>query len=121
MGGVAGQKQSPMTHGLGDPAPQRGDDLLDGGPGDQGVGHGVGKSRRQLRPETVVGPVVERGVGRTLDVIPAAMLVSHRAEGKAPLVAGVDQLVVYRRGLGEDPDPAERVLPLIRMSGAGQG
>ena len=48
-----------------------------------------------------------------LEVEPADLLRAHRVEREALLVPGVDQLVGRRPSLGQDPEPAERILVLV--------
>ncbi len=69
--------------------------------------------RSKLVPDPVVGPGLDVLVGADLEVQPADRLRAHRVERETPLVPGVDQLVGGGRGLGQDPQPAERVHVLV--------
>ena len=64
----------------------------------------------QLLPDALVRPLVEWLVGAALEVEARELRRAHAVEREAALVVGVDQLLVRRRGLGEDAEPAERVL-----------
>ena len=51
----------------------------------------------QLVPDALVGPRVERVVGRALDVEAGELGRAHAVQREAALVVGVDQLVERRR------------------------
>src|SRR3569623_2252629 len=70
----------------------------------------VAEADRQLVPHALVGPVLDPLAQRDVDVIAAARFAAHAGEREAAGVGGVDQLVVARRDIGEDAEPAERVL-----------
>src|SRR6266545_2799278 len=85
VAGVAGEEQAPEAQGLGDEAPERRDALLDRGPGDE-LRRGVpGQAAAQLRPEALVGPLVDLLGERALQVVAAARAAALAAEREAAL------------------------------------
>src|ERR1700710_2736794 len=83
---IARQEQMPETHRCGDEASQRCDALLDRWSGDKMAGRLRIKTLLQLIPEPVVRPFVDMIVDRTLEVITAACMRTHRTQGKAAFV-----------------------------------
>ncbi len=61
----------------------------------------------ELFPECLVGPVLHLVVRPALDVIAAASVRAHTAQGKTALVVGIDQLLSYRRHIREDSQPSK--------------
>ena len=64
----------------------------------------------ELLPDPLVGPVRDVVVRVDLDVEPAQLGDAQAVQREPALVRGVDQLVRRGGDLGEDPEPAERVL-----------
>ena len=83
------------------------------GPVTSCVGHECRDTSRELRPEPFVGPVADRVVERALHVVAAELWVALGRKCEAARVVAVDD-VVQRRRLGQDPEPAERVLLRVR-------
>jgi hypothetical protein len=76
----------------------------------------------QLLPDPLVGPVRDVVVRVDLDVEPAQLGRSEAVQREAALVRGVDQFVRGRRDLGQDAEPAERVLArAVREDAVGDG
>jgi hypothetical protein len=72
VGGVAGQEQPAVAHGLGDEAAQRRDRLLERRAArDPGAGFRA-QAQAQLVPEPLVAPVLDLLVETALDVVAAA-------------------------------------------------
>src|SRR5262245_61803113 len=67
----------------------------------------------QLLPDAHIRPVLDVVVGRTLYVEPRQCRRAHGVKRKAALMIGIDQLMLGRRGFGEDPDPPERIFAII--------
>jgi hypothetical protein len=112
--GVAGEEQSPVAQRLGHEAAQRRDRLLDRRTGHEPAGDLARQAGAELVPEAIVGPVFDAVVDAALHVVATEHRMPHRAQREAPLAVGVDELLVDRRRLGEDAEPAERVHPLVR-------
>src|SRR5829696_2549642 len=107
--GVAGEEEAPELHRLDDEAPHPRDALLD----DLAAVQRPALEREaplELAPDPLVRPLVELLVGPALKVEPRDRRRAHAVERESPLVVAVDQLVVRRRRLREDPEPAERVI-----------
>ena len=106
---VASEEEAPVPHRLADVAAHPGDALLD----DRSLGERPAlesEAELELLPDAVVRPLGEVLVGTALDVETAQLRRAEAQEREAAFVVGVDELVVRRRDLGEDPEPAERVL-----------
>ena len=58
-------------------------------------------------------------VERALQVVAAARVAPHAAEGEAALVRDVDELVRHRRRVGQEAQPAERIVALEGRQRAG--
>ena len=67
----------------------------------------------QFVPDARVRPVLDIVVGRALQVEPRQRRRAHGVKRKAALVIGVDQLVVGRRQLRQDAEPAERIFAVV--------
>ena len=113
MGGVARQKQAVVTHRLTDKTAQRRNAFFQAGTGNQ-FGGGFGRQAVfQLLPEAFVRPIFHRIAQRHLQVIAAAGGGTLAAQGKAVGMFGVNQFFRYRRGVGEQTQPAEGVHALV--------
>ena len=109
---VACEKQTAVTHRFEHVAAQRRDALFEGRPA-RHVGGGFGsKTDGEFIPQPVVAPVFDTLGQRDVDIIAAASLGSHRRERKTAFVVGVNQFVMARRNIGQNPEPTERVNPL---------
>src|SRR5215213_210109 len=109
VGGVAGEEEAPELHRLDDEAPHPRDALLD----DLATVQHPPLEREaplELVPDPLVRPLVEVLVGAALEVQPRQGRRAHAVQREPALVVAVDQLVVRRRRLREDPEPAERIL-----------
>src|SRR5258708_33050087 len=117
MRGIAGEKQAPVAHGLGDVAAQWRDRFLDWGPGGDRLGPVAWKPCLELLPEPGVGPVLDPRVERHLDVVAAERRAALRGEREAARRMAVRDFLERRR-LRQDAKPAERidllVFPLLR-------
>src|SRR5271166_3767155 len=87
--------------------------FLDRRPGHDRVGRRAVEPTFQLLPEPLVRPILDRLVEGALKVEPAAGARAHRAQGKAALVADIDQLGGDRRGVAQDAEPAKRIDALV--------
>jgi len=67
----------------------------------------------QLLPEPLVGPIPDRVVEDALKEEPAAGARALRAEGKAALVADIDQIGGDRRTVAQNAEPAEWIDLLV--------
>src|SRR5215211_847171 len=109
VSGVAGEEQAAELHRFDDEAPHSRHALLD----DRAA---IERPARELEPalelvpDPLVRPLVDLFVGPALEVQPGQRGRAHAVQREPTLVVRVDQLVVRRRRLGEDPEPAERVL-----------
>src|SRR5262249_19486789 len=74
---------------------------------------GAADAGMQLLPDARIRPVLDVVVGRALYVEPRQCRRAHGVKRKAALVIGIDQLMLGRRGLGENPDPPERIFAII--------
>src|SRR5215207_2775313 len=109
VGGVPGEEEAPELHGLDDEAPHPRDALLD----DLAAVQRPALEREaplELVPDPLVRPLVEVLVGPALEVQPREHRRAHAVQREPAIVVAVDQLVVRRRRLREDPEPAERVI-----------
>ena len=77
----------------------------------------VDREPRDADRRADVGPVVERGVVRHLEVEPRHRRRAHRVQREALRVPGVDQLVGRRCDVGEDAEPGVGIgaLPGLRV------
>ena len=76
------------------------------------------EARLQLVPDPLVRPLVDVLVGLALDVEAAEARRAQAEQREAALVVRVDELVARRRDLGEDAEPAERVVARERVEHA---
>ncbi|MNN37459.1 hypothetical protein D3C81_1514090 [compost metagenome] len=109
MGSVTEQEQLAVLHRLDHIAAQRRDALLQGRASHQPVGHFLWQTRPEFIPEALIGPVFCLVGQRYLQVVTAAGQRALAAQGETTVVVGVDQLVIHRRRVGQQPQPAERV------------
>ena len=72
-----------------------------------------GEAFLQFVPDAVVGPEREIFVGRALQIEAADLRRTHGEKSEAAVVVCVDEFVGRRRGLGEDAEPAERVVAFV--------
>ncbi len=108
-----------MLHRLGDEAAHAGDALLE----DRPLGERPAvdpEPRLQLGPDALVRPLGDVLVGAALQVEPAERRRAQAEQREAALVVGVDELVARRRDVGQDAEPAERVVALVRAQHAGR-
>src|SRR5689334_15748231 len=110
---VTGKEQAAEAKRLGDEASQRRDALFDGRADDHRLGSLAVEAATQLVPKGGIAPLLGVIVERALDVVTSTRRRAHGAQRKAALVVRVDQLVRYRRRVGEDAEPAERVDALV--------
>jgi len=106
VGGIAGEEQAPEAQRLGDKAAQRRDALLERRPGHQRRGRLRIEPAAQLVPEFSIGPLLDLVAQRALQVVAAARMRAHAAQGETALVLDVDQLVRDRRRVREQAQPA---------------
>src|SRR5215210_5308554 len=113
--GVTGEEEPAVLHRLDGEAAHRRDAstfLEDWSLGERPA-FVCGEPRVQLFPNAFVRPVLDVVIGVALDVEAGKLGRAHAVQGEAALVVRVDQLLRRGRCLGEDPEPGERVLPLV--------
>src|SRR5262249_10904157 len=71
------------------------------------------QTRPQLGPKSLIGPVRDRILQRTLHVVAAACSRAHAAERKPSGMVGIHQLITHGRYVGHYPQPAEWIKPLV--------
>src|ERR687893_1409561 len=113
VGGVPGEEEAAVAHGFAD----EGAHLDDVFPDDPALVHrppvvGV-QPGVHLGPDPVVRPVPRLVVRVALEVEALYLGRARADEGEAALVEGVYELLRRRRPLHEDPEPPERVPPLV--------
>src|SRR5690606_34014908 len=109
MGSVANQEELAEAHGFGNEGTQRRDRLLEGGTCYQCLCVLDGQAPAQFVVESIVAPVLDLFVQRTLDVIAATGFRAHGTERKSAWMIGIDQFVADRRSVGQDPKPSEGI------------
>src|SRR5215813_6554085 len=118
VGGIAGEKEPAILHGLDDEAAHGGDALL------QHRAFGefarAADAGMQFLPDARVRPVFDVVVGGALQVEPRQGRGTHGVKRKAALVIGIDQLVLGRRRFGQNPDPAEWIFAIIGRERGGR-
>ena len=110
---IAGEKQSPVAHRLGDEAAHPGHALLQDRslrrhPAVLGV-----EPPAQLGPDAIVGPLRDVLVWRALEVQARDRRRAHAEQREAPLVETVDELMGRRRRRRENAQPAERIVAFV--------
>src|SRR5690606_8878533 len=113
MAGVAREKEPPEAQRLGDETAERRDALLERRSRDEPFAPLVVEPPLELLPEHVVRPVLDLVGQRDLQVVAASCAAAHRAEREAARAGDVDQLVVDRRRIREEPQPAEWIDLLV--------
>ena len=107
---VAGEEQPPVLHRLDHEAAHRRDALL------QHLAFGelarAAEPRVQLVPDARVRPVLDVLVVVALQIEPRQRRRAHGVERKAAVGVGIDQLVIGRRRLRQNAEPAERIVAL---------
>ena len=106
---VSGQKQAAKAHRLGHKAAQGRNAFLDGSACDQ-IGTGLlVQAQAQLGPKSIVRPLVQRIGERHLQVVAAARGAALRTQGKAAWAVDVNELVVHRRRVRQQSQPAKGI------------
>ena len=73
----------------------------------------AGQARIKLGPYAIIGPLGDVFIRRTLKIQPADAGRTHRQQGKAAIMVGIDQFFRGGRRFSQDAEPPERILPLI--------
>ena len=120
MRGVPRQEQPAALHRLDDEAAHRRDAALQ----DRAFRQRESIARRahlQLRPDPIVRPRRDVLVRRALQIQPAQRRRAHRQQRESALMADIDILLGRRRRLGQDAEPAERIVALEHAQHACRG
>ena len=107
--GVACQKQSAKAHGFGHKTAQRGNAFLNARARDQCVTGFRIKAIFEFGPKGIVRPLLYFVSERHLQIVAAAGVTALRAQGKASMAVGVNELFVHGRCVGQHTQPAKGV------------